>query len=175
MVCKRQKRMRGDHPPLLGCLKAGRDERAAPRAHTYKPLPALPTGAALQGGEHGWEPSSLHNPVGFTPTLCVHPCPSHLQTPSPPCSAMTPWQTQTSYSGWLPSLRMLNSGLKSQMLAEEELLWKGAGLGCQVTARCSSSQPPLHSPKLGALLRAPLFLHAGAVAAFPASRLQPCL
>lgn len=70
---------------------------------------------------------------------------------------------------------MLNPALKSQMLAEEELLWKGAGLGCQGKPCCSSSQPPFHSPKLRALLGAPLLLHTGAVAGFPASRLQPYL
>lgn len=86
-VCKEQKRMGGeDHPPLLGCLclKIVRDESAAHRAHTCKPLPTLPTWAALQGAEHGWEPSSLCSPQHCwaqpgAPTL---PCPS-LPPPDP--------------------------------------------------------------------------------------------
>lgn len=171
-----------DHPLLLGCLclKMGRDESAAPRAHSYNPLLCCPQGQPSRRRAKGGSPaaSTALSTVGLSPVLphcCVHPFSHHPQTPSPPHSctatAMTPWQTQSSYSRWFLSTRRLNSGLKSQMLSEEELLWKGAGRECQGTPCCSSSQPPFHSPKLGALLRAPLFLHTGAVVGCPA----PCL
>lgn len=185
-VCKEQKRMGGDHPPLLGCLclKLSGMKALHIELTPANPCPCCPHGQPSREQNTGGSraASAALSTAGLSPALphCrVHPFSRRLQTPSPPCScnatAVTPWQTQPSYCEWLVSPRMLNPGLKSQTLAEEELLWKGAGLGCQGTPCCSSSQPPFHSPKLGALLRAPLLLHAGAVAAFPASRLQPYL
>lgn len=115
---------------LLGCLclKTGKDESVAPRAHTYM---ASPPGRRAKGGS----PAASRAPA--LPHCCVHPFSHHLQIPSPACScsakAVTLWKTQSSHSGWFLSPRMLNSALKSQTLAEQELLWKGAGLGCQGT------------------------------------------
>lgn len=137
-----------------------------------------PHGQALWGGARRRVPSSPRSPQrcwaqpGTSPTPSTPPC----RPPSPPCScsavATNPCQIKPSSSGWFISPRMLIPDLKSQMLDEEEFFWDRAMMGSQGTCCCASSQPPSTviaggSAELRALLMAPLFLRAGAVAAFP--------
>lgn len=123
---------------------------------------------------------SAHRSHAAVPIPSPAPSTPASRPPPPPCScnavAMNPWQIKPSSSGWFISPRMLDPDLKSQTLDEEELFWKGAVTGSRGTrccSSCASSQPPLPHSSLGtsaelwALLMAPLFLHAGAVAAFP--------